>query len=38
MLKERVIPNYKHLIRIILFYIGFTAYTCSLHENLHYHV
>ena len=38
MFKARVIPNYKHLIRIIWFYIGFTAYTCSLHVNLHYHV
>ena len=38
MLKARVFPKYKNMIRIIWFCILFTAYTCSLHENLHYHV
>ena len=38
MLKARVFPNYKHMIRIIHFCIVLTANTCSLHENQHYHV
>ena len=38
MLKVRVFPNYKNMIRIIWFCIVLTAYTCSLHENQHYHV
>ena len=38
MLKARVFPNYKNVIRIIWFCIVLTANTCSLHENQHYHV
>ena len=38
MLKARVFPNYKNMIRIIHFCIVLTANTCSLHENQHYHV
>ena len=40
MLKARVFPNYKNMIRIIWFCIVLTANTCSLHvhENQHYHV
>ena len=38
MLKVRVFPNYKYMIRIIWFCIVLTANTCSLHENQHYHV
>ena len=38
MLKARVFPNYKNMIRIIWFCIVLTANTCSLHKNQHYHV
>ena len=38
MLKTRVFPNYRNMIRIIWFCIVLTANICSLHENQHYHV
>ena len=38
MLKVRIFPNYKNMIRIIWFCIVLTANTCSLYENQHYHV
>ena len=38
MLKARVFPNYKNMIRIICFCIVLTVNTCSMHGDLHYHV